>query len=85
MFDLLLKPAIFNLVAISCCNVKDINELLHLGGDSCPMNIQTKIRQGLSQLVQGDTVHFTPISLYTARRALELSQRFALSRPFKAC
>jgi len=35
----------------------------------------------MSQLAAGDTVHFAPISPHTARRALHLSQRFALRRP----
>lgn len=37
----------------------------------------------LAQLTAGATVHFTPISLHTARRALELSQRFLLSKPLR--
>lgn len=39
----------------------------------------------LSQLVQGSTVHFAPIGLHTARKALQLAQRFAHSRPVREC
>jgi len=37
----------------------------------------------LSQLVAGNTVHFAPVTPYTARRALQLAQRFALQRPLQ--
>jgi biotin-dependent carboxylase-like uncharacterized protein len=36
----------------------------------------------LAQMTAGGTVHFTPISPHTARRALELAERFTLARPF---
>lgn len=39
----------------------------------------------MSQLVQGSTVHFAPIGLHTAHKALQLAQRFALSRPLQEC
>ena len=39
----------------------------------------------LGQLVPGNTVHFTPISLHTARKALELARRFTLARPLREC
>ncbi|CAA0101596.1 KipI antagonist [Halioglobus japonicus] len=35
----------------------------------------------LSQLVPGSSVHFAPITLHTAHRALDLAQRFVLQRP----
>ncbi|MEZ5572644.1 MAG: biotin-dependent carboxyltransferase family protein [Halioglobus sp.] len=35
----------------------------------------------MSQLVPGNTVHFAPITPHTARRALQLAQRFTLQRP----
>jgi biotin-dependent carboxylase-like uncharacterized protein len=35
----------------------------------------------MSQLVPGCTVHFAPISVHTAHRALRLAQRFALQLP----
>jgi biotin-dependent carboxylase-like uncharacterized protein len=35
----------------------------------------------LTQLTPGATVHFAPISPHTARRALQLAQRFTLQRP----
>ena len=34
----------------------------------------------LAQMTAGGTVHFAPISPHTARRALQLAQRFALNR-----
>lgn len=37
----------------------------------------------LSQLVPGNTVHFTPVSVHTARRALDLAQRFTLKQPLR--
>ena len=37
----------------------------------------------LAQLVPGNTVHFAPISVHTARRALDLAHRFTLARPLK--
>lgn len=37
----------------------------------------------LSQLVPGNTVHFTPVSVHTARRALELARRFTLNQPLR--
>ena len=37
----------------------------------------------LGQLVAGNTVHFTPITPATARRALQLAQRFTLQRPLQ--
>ncbi len=35
----------------------------------------------MSQLVPGCSVHFAPISVHTAHRALRLAQRFALQLP----
>ena len=35
----------------------------------------------MSQLVPGNTVHFAPITPHTARKALQLAQRFTLQRP----
>jgi biotin-dependent carboxylase-like uncharacterized protein len=35
----------------------------------------------LSQLVPGSSVHFAPITVHTAHRALDLAQRFVLQRP----
>jgi len=37
----------------------------------------------LTQLTPGSSVHFAPISLHTAHRALHLAQRFALNRPLQ--
>jgi biotin-dependent carboxylase-like uncharacterized protein len=37
----------------------------------------------LSQLVPGCTVHFAPITVHTAHRALDLAQRFTLQRPLQ--
>jgi len=37
----------------------------------------------LAQMSAGGTVHFAPISPHTARRALQLAQRFALNRPLR--
>lgn len=37
----------------------------------------------LAQMTAGGTVHFAPISLHAARRALTLAERFTLSRPLK--
>lgn len=37
----------------------------------------------LSQLVPGCSVHFAPITLHTARRALDMAQRFTLQRPLQ--
>ncbi len=37
----------------------------------------------LTQLTPGGTVHFAPISPHTARRALQLAQRFILHRPLQ--
>ena len=34
-------------------------------------------------LGMGNTVHFAPIGLHTARRALDLARRFTLARPLK--
>ena len=34
----------------------------------------------LSQLVPGSSVHFAPVTLRTAHRALDLAQRFTLQR-----
>ncbi|MEM9254628.1 MAG: biotin-dependent carboxyltransferase family protein [Pseudomonadota bacterium] len=38
----------------------------------------------LAQLTPGGIVHFTPISLHTARRALDLARRFSLQRSLRA-
>ena len=35
----------------------------------------------LSQMVAGSSVHFAPITVRTAHRALDLAQRFLLQRP----
>ena len=37
----------------------------------------------LSQLVPGCSVHFAPITVHTAHRALDLAQRFVLQRPLR--
>jgi biotin-dependent carboxylase-like uncharacterized protein len=37
----------------------------------------------LSQLVPGCSVHFAPITVHTAHRALDLAQRFTLQRPLR--
>ncbi len=37
----------------------------------------------LSQLTAGCSVHFAPITLHTAHRALDLAQRFTLQRPLR--
>lgn len=37
----------------------------------------------LSQLVPGGRVHFAPITVHTAHRALDLAQRFTLQRPLQ--
>lgn len=37
----------------------------------------------LSQLVPGCTVHFAPITVHTAHRALDLAQRFTRQRPLR--
>jgi allophanate hydrolase subunit 2 len=37
----------------------------------------------MTQLVPGCSVHFAPITPYSARRILHLAQRFALSRPLQ--
>lgn len=39
----------------------------------------------ITQLVPGSTVHFTPISVHTAQRALDLTRRFTLSRALREC
>lgn len=39
----------------------------------------------MTQLVPGSTVHFAPISVHTAHRALDLARRFNLSRPLREC
>jgi biotin-dependent carboxylase-like uncharacterized protein len=37
----------------------------------------------LTQLPPGSTVHFAPITVHTAHRALQLAQRFTLQRPLR--
>jgi len=37
----------------------------------------------MAQLVPGNSVHFAPITPHTARRALQLAQRFALQLPLR--
>lgn len=37
----------------------------------------------LSQMTAGGTVHFAPIGPHTARRALQMAERFSLSRPLR--
>lgn len=39
----------------------------------------------LAQLTAGATVHFAPISVHTAHRALELARRFTLAHALKEC
>lgn len=39
----------------------------------------------MTQLVPGSTVHFAPISVHTAHRALDLARRFNLQRPLREC
>ena len=39
----------------------------------------------MTQLVAGSTVHFTPISIHTAHRVLDLTRRFTLNRALREC